>query len=49
MTLSYRLNAISQDPEKSQFPRPNPFQHALVMDAARIKNNTHGAVSIIGA
>jgi hypothetical protein len=45
MALSYRLNAISQGPEKSQFPRPNPFQHALVMDAARIKISARGRIN----
>ncbi len=44
MALSYRLDAISQGPKKSRFPGPNPLPLALVMDAARIKSSTHGAV-----
>ncbi len=31
-------------PKKSLFPGPNPLPLALVMDAARIKSITHGAV-----
>jgi hypothetical protein len=49
MALTYRLDDISQGPKKSQFPRPNPLQLALVMDAARIKSIMHWAVYIIGA
>jgi hypothetical protein len=44
MALAYRLNAISQGPKESQFPGPDPLPLALVMDAARIKSNTHGAI-----
>jgi hypothetical protein len=44
MALAYRLNAISQGPKKSRFPGPNPLPLALVMDAARIKSITHGAI-----
>ncbi len=38
MALTYRLDAISQGPEKSQFPGPNPLSLAPVMDAVRIKS-----------
>jgi hypothetical protein len=41
--MALDLNAISQNPKKSLFPWPNPLPLALVMDAARIKNITHGA------
>ncbi len=43
MALTYRLDAISQGPEKSQFPGSKPLPLALVMDAARIKSITHKA------
>ncbi len=38
------IDAISQGPKNSLFPGPNPLPLALVMDAARIKSITHGAV-----
>ncbi len=41
---AYRLDAISQDLKNSRFPGPNPIPLAQVMDAARIKSITHGAV-----
>jgi hypothetical protein len=44
MALAYQLDVISQGPKKSRFPGPNPCPLALVMDAARIKSITHGAV-----
>ncbi len=44
MALAYRLDTIPQDPKKSRFPGPNPLPLALVIDAARIKSITHGAV-----
>jgi hypothetical protein len=44
MALAYRLDAISQGPKKSRFSGPNLLPLALVMDAARIKSITHGAV-----
>ncbi len=44
MTLAYWLDAISQGPKNSPFPGPIPLKVALVMDAARIKSITHGAV-----
>jgi hypothetical protein len=44
MALAYWLNAISQGPKKSRFPWPNPLPLALIMDAARIKSITQGAV-----
>jgi hypothetical protein len=44
MALAYRLDVISQDSKNSRFPGPNPLKLALVMDAARIKSVTHGAV-----
>jgi hypothetical protein len=42
----YRLDAISEGPNKSQFPGPNPLPLALVSRnvSARIKNITQGAV-----
>jgi hypothetical protein len=46
----HRLDAISQGPKKSPFPGPNPPPTCpRVMDAARLKSITHGAVLIIGA
>ncbi len=39
----------SGGPKRSRFPGPNPLPLALVMDAARIKSITHGAVLIISA
>jgi hypothetical protein len=44
MALAYRLNVISQGPKKSRFQGPNPLPLALIMDAARIKSITNGAV-----
>jgi hypothetical protein len=44
MALAYRLDAISQGLKNSRFPGPNPLPFALVIDAARIKSITHGAV-----
>ncbi len=44
MALAYRLDAISQGPKIPRFPGPNPLPLALVMDAARIKSITQGAV-----
>jgi hypothetical protein len=41
MAFAYRLDAISQGPKKS---RAQPLPLALIMDAARIKSITHGAV-----
>jgi hypothetical protein len=38
------FDAISQGPKKSLFQGPNPLPLALVMDVARIKSITHGAV-----
>jgi hypothetical protein len=35
-------------PKKSGFPGPNPLPLALLMDAARIKSITHGAVLTTG-
>ncbi len=43
MALAFGLNASSHYPKNSRFPGPNPLPLALVMDAARIKNITHGA------
>jgi hypothetical protein len=44
MALAFQLDVISQCPKKPRFPGPNPLPLALVMDAARIKSITHGAV-----
>ncbi len=46
MALAYQLDAISQSQKNSQFPGPNPFPLALVMDAGRIKSIMHGALEI---
>jgi hypothetical protein len=43
MALAYRLDAISQGLNLSIF-RAQPLPLALLMDAARIKSITHGAV-----
>jgi hypothetical protein len=44
MALAYRLGAISQGPNTLDFQGPTPLPLAQVMDAARIKSITHGAV-----
>jgi hypothetical protein len=44
MALTYRLDVISQGPKNSRIPGPNPLPLAQVMDAARIKSITHGAI-----
>ncbi len=44
IAFAYRLDAISQGPKSLDFQGPAPLPLALVMDAARIKSITHGAV-----
>jgi hypothetical protein len=44
MALVYRLDAVSKGLKNSQYPGPNPLPLAHIMEAARIKSITHGAV-----
>jgi hypothetical protein len=43
MALAYQLDAISQGPKKSRFPRTHPLPLAPRNGSAHIKNITHGA------
>jgi hypothetical protein len=44
MALAYQLDANSQSQKSLDFQDPTPLPLALVMNAARIKRITHGAV-----
>jgi hypothetical protein len=45
MALAYQLNAISQGPKNSRFPRPNPLPLALVMDLHASKTLCTGGIN----
>jgi hypothetical protein len=45
MALAYRLDAISQGPNNSQFPGPNPLPLALVMDLHASKHYARGRIN----